>query len=54
MQALKQAGIKVLKDEKVVFPNRFTLIGRDDPHLIREPGRKDLASLMKEPILPNP
>ncbi|WP_049720713.1 metallophosphoesterase [Thermoactinomyces vulgaris] len=47
MQALKQAGIKVLKDEKVVFPNRFTLIGRDDPHLIREPGRKDLASLMK-------
>lgn len=45
MNALQQAGIQVLKDEYVLIHNRFILIGRDDPYLLKE--RKDLQSLTK-------
>lgn len=47
MRSLQQAGIRVLKDEHVLIKNRFTLIGRDDPFLLREPGRKELETLVK-------
>lgn len=48
MQALKEAGIHILKDHTVSVGNQFQLIGRDDlSRRYNESQRKELKELMK-------